>query len=260
MPRRPLLLLLLATVCAASGGLPLRAQTVPEDATALRRVEGGVFSVELPTAWRELTPPEALRMREQLPFELQEIMPGRHFVYGDVERWLRDGFDGRSLLVVARADELPVDAEVLERIEQHWDAWRGPNGERREVIGAEVGTVGTDQHPALILDLRLHSVAPAPALPMRAREYYASSTGQQLILSFRAWEDDWTDAEPLLRRMAASLTFARPPREPARLGDRLLDAGLIGGFVGVVLLLLRWRLRRPQGPPAPGSSMRTTTP
>lgn len=226
--------ILLAALLAA----PLAAQ----DARA-QRYQGGVFALEIPGDWRELGPGEALGLADSLPIDMREISPGQVFALGPVDRWLAEGrFSGEALLVVAQRFERPTDEQELDEIRSFWKDWHGPDGSRREVLGAHVGEIGPDRHPVIALEMRLVPGSGAP--PLHTLDYYASTMGQQLILSFRAWENDWQESEPKLRRMAESLTFARPPRKPPELSDTILPWAGLGAMVGIGLVIARRLIRR----------------
>lgn len=207
-----------------------------------QRYEGGVFVIDLPADWRLLGPAEALQLGDQLPLDMREVTPGRIFALGAVDRWLRDGFDGRGLLVVVRQFEQPCDEALLAETEAFWQDWRGPDGSRREVLASRLVELGAAKHAAMELQMRLLP-GESGAQPVRSLDYYASTMGQQLILSLRAWDNRWLESEPEFRRMAESLAFARPPQEPSRLWDKLYWP-LIGGAVTGLALVIATVLRR----------------
>ncbi len=232
--RIALLALLVASLHAQA---PERGPLPPAPADT-RRVHETFFQVDLPETWRRMTPNEGIALRKrQLPFEMQVVQSNRLEVFGDVDRWLASGFDGRALQVVLSTPELTIDQVHLDAVVDHWNTWKGDDGGTRQVLAAEIGTVGVDRQPALCLQLRLVPGDGTPA--SRALEFYTSTSGQQLILSFRAWENDWQLAEPELRRMAGSLIFPTPPKRPEELGGRLLQAALLGGCVAFILLAIR---------------------
>ncbi len=203
------------------------------------------FACDLPVGWRLMTPDEAVVLRSQLPFDMQRVDPGRQFVIGAVDRWLAGGFDGRAL--VARVDDgvMATTQESVDKISAHWRDWRDPaaDDERRRVVASRITELGQDRHAAI--ELRLVIENSRAGRDLGALEFYLSTAKRVLILSLRAWDDTFSAAEPELRALADSLTFARPARAPEELSDRLLYAAVVGGLVGLLLLgLSRSRRRR----------------
>jgi hypothetical protein len=209
----------------------------PPPAPGYQRVQGTFFQIDLPEGWRQLLPNEVATVRNSVPWALRQVVPGRLMVFGEIDAWLAGRFDGRALVVFLDTLEQPVDEVHLAELVERWRDWRSPEGDRREVLSAEVTTVGRNDHPALCLALRTTQGDGGPDI--RALDFHTSTSGRQLILSFRAWENDWVVAEPEIRREAGTLTFPRPPREPEELGDRLWQAAIVGGLVAVLLVAIR---------------------
>lgn len=215
----------------------------PAPAAGYRRFVTELFAVDVPEGWREVLPNESVTL--DLPPDFPPVRPGWSHVLGDVDRWARDGYDGEALLaMVAGEFEAPTDQERLDEIREYWATTQLADGGRREVVRGRVTTVGRTDHPCLELEVR---TIPADGRVERCLEFQTSTRGRELILSFRAWEDDFPVAEPRLRTMAETLTFPRPPRTQEGLGDRLFDAALVGGAVGLILIGLRYIARR-RGP------------
>jgi len=218
----------------------LLAALSPAQDGATRRHTTTVFAIDLPAEWRELGPEEADRLREQLPYMLRAVHTSIPHgtalqVFGAVDRWLESGFDGRALQIVSTSGGPAVDEELVETLREHYTAFDA-EGVRREVLEAHLSTVGKDAHPCA--ELRIRTVEPGFP-PTRQLEFSTSTGARWLNLSFHAWEDDWDEAEAGIRALASSLTFPHPPRDPEVLGDRLLEAAVVGGLVGVLLLTLR---------------------
>lgn len=238
----------LAATALALLAVPLTGQAVqppPEPPPGFRRFDGlGVVHMDLPESWRELGPAEAQRLGAKLPPGLRITTPGEAQVFGDVDRWLAEGFDGRAMLFFVDSFELGTTQENLDAIVAFHEGWSGGDGARRTVISTAIGTIGRSAHPVMEIAMRYESGDPAHP-PMRSRDLYASTMGRRLILSLRAWETDWVESEPVFRQVADSLVFARPPQveDDEDLSDRLLSAVLWGSVTGVGLLVARMFLR-----------------
>ncbi|MGE0143284.1 MAG: hypothetical protein AB7I19_05910 [Planctomycetota bacterium] len=206
-----------------------------------KRIEG-VWAVELPTAWDALSPADVPDVRG-LPFDTPPgVFSSRELtVFGDVRRWLREGVGGGMLVVAIFDGERDLDDTLLAELRRPYDQGRTERGEHRVIDRAEKTTVGADAHPAFLLEVR--GLDAAGSSSFRSLDVCTVSSGKLLILSFRAWENEWQDIEPRLRRMVASLTFARPPRPRKELSDALIQAAVFGGIVVVVLFVLRAFLR-----------------
>ncbi|MBK8974707.1 MAG: hypothetical protein IPM29_02165 [Planctomycetes bacterium] len=247
---------LLASFAVAAGcpqqpapGSPAEPEHVTPDGFARHR--DPLFAIDLPAHWRAVTPDESLDLQRLLPADVPRVQTGRVALFGDVDRWLAGDFDGRYLLALVASDfEAPEDDRRLATLRRHWEETTFAGGARREVLAGRVATVGLEAHPCV--ELELLGLPDAVGRRDRALEIYASTAGHELILGFRCFADDWDAAADTLRRMAASLAFARPAAPPERLGDRLTRALTVGAIVGLALLGLRHlaRARRPGGPAA----------
>jgi hypothetical protein len=204
----------------------------------------GVVHMVLPASWRELGPAEAQILGAKIPPGLRVTNPGEAQVFGDVDRWLEEGFDGRAMLFFVDSFELGATQENLDAIVAFHEGWTGAEGARRTVLSTGLGTIGRSEHPVMEIAMRYESGEPDHP-PMRSRDLYASTMGRRLILSLRAWETDWVESEPVFRQVADSLVFARPPQveDDEDLSDRLLSAVLWGSVTGVGLLVARMFLR-----------------
>ena len=218
--------------------------TPPDSRTpeGMKRFKLGDFAVDIPERWRPLEPNEVHDLRDQLPYDSQEVRPGTLFAIGDVDAWLKEGYDGRALLVVVkRRSSMAADEADLESIRRHWQDFASLHGDRREVLSAQIVELGPDRHPAL--EFEIETRQGNDGKDIRALEIYVPTGGNQLIFSFRSWDDDFARARVSYRQMADSMTFARRPPDRELLGNRLLQAAFVGVLVGLVLLMIR-RARR----------------
>lgn len=212
----------------------------------------GAFSIQLPTGWRQLTPDEAFALAKKtppvVPADLLAPTTAAFYPYGAVDQWLAGEFDGRCFTVQQVEGEYPIDAEGIRVIKE---ATERPtdDGWRREIVKTEIAELGADKHP--VIECTVRQVGDGRWPVVRSLLLFVPTAGDTLILSFRAWEDDFEAASGVLRDAAESMTFARPARGPSDLGDRLLYPALVGALVGLLLLGLR---RRP-GRPAETASM-----
>lgn len=208
-------------------------------AQAARHVSrDGSFSLVLPPRWRQLTPDEARSLAAgrdpSMPADVVAPRPAAFYPYGDVDRWLARGFDGRCLTVQRAEGEATIDQDGLARVRAGTVAGAGL---RREVLSARIAALGPAKHPVLECDSRLQ--LGEGTRWQRCLELFVPTGGDTLLLAFRAFEDDFAAALPELRAAADTLAFARPGRGPRRLGQRLLYPAMIGALVGVLLLVLR---------------------
>jgi hypothetical protein len=238
--------LVLGSILAGATALPGQAIPNPPEPPAGFQLfdELGVVHMILPASWRELGPAEAQLLGNGLPPGLRVTNPGEAQVFGAVDRWLAEGFDGRAMLYFVDSFELSATQENLDAIVAFHEGWSGGEGARRTVLSTGLGKIGRSDHPVMEIAMRYESGEPAHP-PMRSRDLYASTMGRRLILSLRAWETDWVESEPVFRQVADSLVFARPPQveDDEDLSDRLLSAVLWGSVTGVGLLVARMFLR-----------------
>ncbi len=214
----------------------------PSQASSGRHIDR-VWAADLPEGWRQLGREEAADVRN-LPFDTpaEELRSALMTLFGPVDRWKRDGFAGGALAVASWEPEETVDQAFADKLRQTYEAPRTARGERRVVDSLQLSTIGPDQHPAILMEV--HGADREGKVVFRSFDVCTGTSGQLLILSFRAWENEWHELEPKLRAMASSLTFARPPRQKGQLGDALLQAAVFGGIFVVALLALRSFLRR----------------
>ncbi|MHC4897488.1 MAG: hypothetical protein ACYTGW_10315 [Planctomycetota bacterium] len=168
-------------------------------------------------------------------------VPGTVDLFGRVDEWLRGKFDGRCLTVLQREGEPALDAAALLEISS-WLEQRTADSEsgcEYAYVSGRQATVGAASHPVLEVVTRIQ---PGDGTkPMRALEVYAPTGGHTVILQFRAYEDDFATALPQFRQVLGTLVFAREPKGPANLSDRLQNAAIVGAIVGLVLLVLyKW--------------------
>lgn len=216
----------------------LEQQTAPGEPGFLR-FRSELFAIDVPADWRRMSVDEVVKLRDSLPYDLRTVQPGGYEVVGAIDGWLAGRFDGRALVVVTQRFEQTVDAEFLDQVRAHWTSFRDPEAGTREVVDSRLIALGESGHPAAVC--RIVTTPPAPARRHETLEYYASTSGQRLILGLRSWQDEFEAVLPMFERMGTSLTFARPPQEPDQLGDHLLRAAFAGAIVGLLLLAIRRR-------------------
>lgn len=234
---RTRLVCLLTAVCLVG---PAVAQAPAET----KRVTEQMFAANLPVDWRTMTPDEMFTLEDSLPYLMRVTNPGWYYSVGAVDRWLETGFDGRALCVSVQSGEIPIEQSSIDTIRESWAEPR--DGVYREFVSGEISTLGKDEHP--VIECRLRSPASGSIPAIEALEFYVPTSGHLLILSFRSWQDDFDQAAPIYRRIADSMTFPRPPRGAEELSDRLFDAAIIGGLVGLALIIIRMMVRRPTKP------------
>ena len=203
------------------------------------------LTIDLPAAWRSLTPNEAVDLRETAPYPLHSVRPGTYEVYGPVDRWLAEGFAAApEALVVGRTDyERPVDDENLAELQQI-AGMVDPGGNQRSMTSGVIGRVGFHDHPAFLFEV---GYASADHGRFRLFETIASTAGDEYLLQLLTGEG-LAGAPERAAALRASLHFIAPPEEPEQLSDRLLNAALIGGGIGLLLIGLRAVLRKPDAP------------
>lgn len=205
----------------------------------------GAFAFVLPDGWRQVTPDEALQLSREptslVPADLLSPRQVAFYPYGAIDRWLGGAFDGRCLTIQQLDGEYPVDQEGISVIRAA-SSLPGEGGWRREVLSAELVELGKGEHQTIQCTVRDQAQG---SRTIKSLVLFVPTGGDTLVLSFRAWEDDYENALPEFHRVSASMTFSRPARGPTDLGDRLLYPALIGALVGLLLLGLR---RRPAAP------------
>lgn len=221
-------------------GLPLAGQDSAP--SRVHRTFSNTFGLELPKTWRAMTPDEMFELEASLPYVMREVQPNFYYSVGDVDRWLKDGFDGRAIHVHILEGDLSLDEAGIEKIRTSWAAPPAGGGPSREVVSAELTQLGPDLHSAI--RCRIRTAADGNTPPIESLEFYVPTHRHVLILSFRSWQDDFQSVASLYESMADSATFARPPRKPEELSDRLLNAVLVGGLVGLALIAVRLMRRR----------------
>lgn len=226
-------------VLALALAIPLVAQDGPG---AAKHIDA-VWAADLPPGWRELGREEVIDVAN-LPFDTPApaVQNGTLRVFGDVDRWLASGVAGGALVVMTSQGERDVDAALLAELRTTYDEARTDAGERRVIESVELGPIGPAAHPAI--RLRVRGEDAQGRIAFRSIDLCTATSGKLLILSLRAWENEWSEFEPKLAAIASSMTFARPPRQRGELGDALLQAAVFGGIIIAVLLVLRSFLRR----------------
>jgi len=205
----------------------------------------GIFSLELPPGWRQLTPDEARRLKKDpgKEFPAALIHPGLRtnmYPYGHVDRWLAGGFDGRCLCVQLSEGEPGMDQESIDKI-LSFAKESSAAGHRFDIRSSRFSKLG--EQGQSVIETRAVRVFEDGARPMQELGFYVPTGGQTLILAFRSFEEDFEQVLPTFERAAATLRFSRPPRGPKRQTNDIVWAAIVGAFVGVLLLLLRRKSR-----------------
>lgn len=203
------------------------------------------FQVHLPHDWRQLAPAEVKRVREAcktLPHDLRQNEPTMFYGVGPVERWLAGEFDGVYLYVVEQDAEWHLEGEPRERLQHMWDHKGERDGHRYTVLRADRTDVGFDAYAAVVAERRIE---PVDGRAQHSLDVHVPTGGRELTLCFACWEDEWAAREPELRRRIDTLSFARPARGEVTLSDRLWTPVLFGAGIGLVLVVLYKRNRRP---------------
>lgn len=230
MPARPL------------AALPLLL-LVSSDATAQEplapfRNRNGSFAIDLPAHWRQVAPNEARRIGENpaAPARLGLAQPRHAYGVGPVDAWLAGDFGGPWLYVVEQQDEWHVGDDFATTLRQGWAEESKASGERHDLTDVRRVAVGTQQVEAVVATRVSTPAGPRPA--MQCLDVHAPAGGSQVTLSFRCPPEQFARWEPEFRRWLATLTFARPPKPAASVGDRLWTPLVAGAIVGLVLLTL----------------------
>lgn len=198
----------------------------------------GTFQIELPSGWRTLAPNEAVRIGEnpRAPAQLGISQPRDFYPVGPVDRWLAGDFSGPWLYVVEQQEPWHLDDDFAAKLRDSWQRETESSGVRHELRDVHREKVGT-QAVEVVLAQRISS-PPAPRAPWVALDVYAPTGNQQISLSFGCEPEQFDRWLPEFRRWLTTLTFARPPAEPATLSDRLWTPIVTGAVVGALLLVL----------------------
>ena len=230
-------LLLAATVC------PQESRSSRPSAAG-QVIHRGRYDFVAPSGWRQLTPMEARTLQPKLPADMRKSLPvpGEFDRFGRIDDWLRGEFDGRCLTTFVKSGEPSLTAETLAEVRTQIADRSTRSGFDYTLVSAKQTTVGVASHPAF--EVVVGIAASGGGKPMRALEIYAPTGGRTVFLEFRAFESDFPAALPEFRKVIATLVFAREPRGPANLSDRLQNAAIVGAIVGLVLLVLyKWTRR-----------------
>jgi hypothetical protein len=233
----------------ALGACAALAQQQPEPGTAgapLARFRNlaGTFQLDLPADWRQLAPNEARAIGEHAgaPARLTFAQPHRAYAVGPVDRWLAGDFTGPWLYVVESEDAFHLPDDFAAVLAASWTKEGEASGDRHtlaDVRRTAVGTQGVDAIVATRLSV------PAGARPAtQSLDVHCPAGRGQLGLSFCAAPERFQALEPAFRAWLATLTFARPPRPAASLGDRLWGPALTSIAVCLGLWLLWKHTRR----------------
>lgn len=203
------------------------------------------WQIDLPASWRQLTPDEARTLRQNpaagIPAELIQLMPADQHPWGEIDRWLQGGFDGRAL--AARVDEeQDLDDATIANLRRQWERPREAGGPGARVEASRVTQVGRDGHPAIELVVRLPEAGAIP--PATELQYYVPTGGRFVMLRMRAHERDFAAATAFYRPLVDSLRFARRQRGGSQRVTDFLYALGVGVVIVAILLGVHRRVRR----------------
>lgn len=194
------------------------------------------YRIQLPSTWRRLTPDEALELRPQLPPDLLDLpIPGHFYRLGEVERWLKSGFDGVCLSVTETDGEPAMDEATLDRVREH-TTQTAPGGLRLTIKDLRIDHVGTDKHPVVRAEVEIWDES--DRLLARRMDYLVPTGGESLRFSFRSPPDRFTAEARRFQSIMDGITCAKPAEGPRELSDMLQTALFVGGLVGLALVLL----------------------
>lgn len=232
----------LAQVPAATPPSSAVAQ-VPDSATFANLA--GSFRVQVRSNWRQLAPGELKALAAavpQLPHDVRQNVPHLFYAVGPVEAWLRGEFDGEYLYVVEQDAEWHLDGDLKARLQQMWSEKGAADGQGYDVLAAERVSLGPEAHPAVVAERR---ITPKAGAAFRSLDVHVPTGGREVTLCWTCRDDafDAKRAEFLAR--AHTIALARKSRGEQKLSDRLWTPLLAGGAVGVILIVLYRKARRP---------------
>ncbi|MEZ5967340.1 MAG: hypothetical protein R3F56_26115 [Planctomycetota bacterium] len=189
-----------------------------------------------------MTPDEGRSLRAggrtQVPAEFLEPEPPRYLVFGPIDRWLAGTFDGRALTLAESDGEPDVGPSGIADVKAHWESVT-QRGTTVVVERLEVGSVGTEAHPALLGRLRVGAGTDAHT----RFDAYVPSGGQTYCFALTWPAADAAAGEAEFTAMCRSIGMASKARGPVHFGSKLLWAALFGLGIGVVLHSVRKRAR-----------------
>lgn len=234
------------TTFAFAQSRPIEPGSLP--ASAGRYVSASrVWSIVAPTGWRQLTPDEAKRLRDErtglVPDDLLHPFPGIDYCLGPVPEWLAGRCDGASLSVHESDHEPLLDEGMLADLRTSLVDQATHAGVKLEIVELVLTTRGPDRHPVAQARLRLQLVPNGPFY--RTLEIYAPTANRLVALRFRAPESAWGELAPRLESSLDSVTFAQPPTttKSETRGSKILWAALLGALAGLVLVQVRKHAR-----------------
>ncbi|MEO0481558.1 MAG: hypothetical protein AAF196_18970 [Planctomycetota bacterium] len=216
----------------------------PPPAAGLERTTiMSALTIDFPEGFRELLPNEALDYENRWPFVISTTRPGTYEVFGKVDQWIADGFDGEAV-AVARSDfERPTDLSNLESLKE---AVEGSDnfGNIRTIVAAELAEVGFFDHPAIALEI---DYTDSRFGDFKIFETHGSTSGDEYVIVHLLSSERLANDPEAPARLRSTLRFIAPPKDPEELPDRLINAALLGVLIAIVLLVLR-KMQR-SGPP-----------
>lgn len=232
-------------LCAALAATAI-AQETPPPAPGMERFFPATraFHLDVPTGWRQLSPGALKDLHQRhpaLPAEFSRTEPGMFYVVGPLDRWLDGPFSPPFLYVVEQDQEWFTDTDFAEKIAASWRERSRAGGPTHTVTDIQKEKLGGDHE--VITAIR--TTVPAGGLPpLRSLDVHAPTGGRQVSLAFTTAAATWERDLPELRKMLATLTFARRAKGEQKLSDRLWTPLLVGSLVGLVLIVLyRWNRR-----------------
>lgn len=205
----------------------------------------GSFRVQVPPSWRQLAPGELKALTAavpQLPHDVRQNVPHMFYAVGPVEAWLRGEFDGEYLYVVEQDAEWHLDGDLKARLQQMWSDKGATDGQRYEVLSAERVSLGPEAHPAVVADRR---ITPTDGRALRSLDVHVPTGGREVTLCWTCREDAFDQKRGEFLARAHTIALARKSRGEQKLSDRLWTPLLAGGVVGIILLVLYRKARRP---------------
>lgn len=196
----------------------------------------GSFSLSLPSGWRQMTPDEAIALRPQMPADIADrVVPGRIDRFGEIGRWLDEGFSGRCLTLTLDQGEPEMSEDTLQTI-RDFVALGNASDLRLNIESLRFSSVGEGDYQAIERVLQIQDGRGTEVA--RALQFLVPTGGNSLWLSFRTTREDFAAAEATFRQCAGTLKLANPPEGRKELSDKLRTPIIIGALVGLGLLIL----------------------
>jgi hypothetical protein len=231
------------TALAAQAAPAPPAPAPPGEPTTRFRNTGQSFQLDLPAGWRQLAPNEARRLGEnpRAPLPLRFAQPHLTYAVGPVDQWLADRFDAPFVHVAESQEPWHLGDDFATALADAWQRLGQARGETHTLRSVVRERVGTQQVEAIVAVRLAAPTAGGPAI--QSLDVHCPDGGRQVTLSFCSPPEQFATHEPSFRRWLATLTFARIPKAPATLSDRLWPAAITSAIV-CLLLWYAWRRTR----------------